>query len=685
MIKRNKKWMALLISAMMTFNMSEYAVFAAEDLFTDQAVWTEETESAGAEGIISEEMTAEVMQEEAVGESAAEVPDSWPVYGMCGENAYWSLYEGGLLVIKGAGAVTGREWSEKYSVYVKNVVIEKYISSLPSNMFDGCSPEKISFHGFVPNIDEHAFEGMNGPVTVYAPCGIPEWDSATMGSYGGDVIWEIWHPEYDGNYEIVTIPAVEPTCTEDGLTEGGCCSVCGEILVPQEVVPKTDHHYVNGICSDCPRKLSYITPTNVRISKLSYVYKGKAIKPKVTVIKSGKKLIAGVDYKVTYRNNTEPGTATVIITGMGKYYCEHKRKFTITSNLETPSITSLKNSSKGITIKWKKVPGAANYRVFRKTDAGRWVRALETKETTAVDTKVKSGKTYQYTVRCISTDGTLFTSDFNKTGRKCLRLRQPPLSGASSNESGITVRWKGAAGAKGYSIYRKTADTSWKKIGTVSASKRSYTDKKASRGVEYRYSVGCYNGKTVSSYHAKGVPGFYLNVPVLYGCERVADGIRISWSEVEGAQYDVFKKEDDGAWRFAARTGRTEYTDIFAEEGRYYTYTVRAVRSRSKAVSDCDEEGVSYATLAAPKLVSAENTASGVRVKWRKVTGAQGYQIFRKTLETDWEKIASVTGGTRVSYTDKKAERGTLYTYTVKACIGESAGDSGSEISCIRN
>ncbi len=53
-------------------------------------------------------------------------------------------------------------------------------------------------------------------------------------------------------HTVVTDEAVEPTCTEKGLTEGKKCSVCGEILTAQEEIPAKGHSYDNGVVTTQP-------------------------------------------------------------------------------------------------------------------------------------------------------------------------------------------------------------------------------------------------------------------------------------------------------------------------------------------------------------------------------------------------------------------------------------------------
>ena len=56
---------------------------------------------------------------------------------------------------------------------------------------------------------------------------------------------------------------------------------------------------------------------------------GEAVVPKITVSDNGKTLKEGVDYKISYENNDIPGTATVIVTGIGSYSGEVKGSFII--------------------------------------------------------------------------------------------------------------------------------------------------------------------------------------------------------------------------------------------------------------------------------------------------------------------------------------------------------------------
>lgn len=79
--------------------------------------------------------------------------------------------------------------------------------------------------------------------------------------------------------------------------------------------------------SKCSMGEKYIS---AELSKTTYNYTGKAIKPGITVYLNGRnKLTKGKDYKVTYKNNIEPGKATVQITGMGNFESK-SRYFTFT-------------------------------------------------------------------------------------------------------------------------------------------------------------------------------------------------------------------------------------------------------------------------------------------------------------------------------------------------------------------
>ena len=103
--------------------------------------------------------------------------------------------------------------------------------------------------------------------------------------------------------------------------------------------------------------------------------------------------------------------------------------------------------------------------------------------------------------------------------------------------------------------------------------------------------------------------------------------------------------------------------------------SVYAPGTRHKACLDCGKTvktgAVAQLKCAAPALIKAANTSSGVKITWKKTAGADYYDVYRKTAKTSWKKLSRTSS---TSYTDKTAKSGTTYTYTVRAV--NNAGSS---------
>ncbi|MBE6800705.1 MAG: hypothetical protein E7529_05825 [Ruminococcaceae bacterium] len=170
--------------------------------------------------------------------------------------------------------------------------------------------------------------------------------------------------------------------------------------------------------------------------------------------------------------------------------------------VDAPKISSFKNITGGVYLKWEKVSGASSYRVYRKTENGSWklIKKLNNKTFKYTDSDVKSGVKYSYAVKAVSS-GTL-SGYYTKTIEY---LKKPVISSAKSTKSGITINYSKTVGADGYRIYRRLrGEDEWTRIATVKgASNRSYKDTTAKKGKTYYYTVRAYSGSYKSAYDSK--------------------------------------------------------------------------------------------------------------------------------------------------------------------------------------
>ena len=340
----------------------------------------------------------------------------------------------------------------------------------------------------------------------------------------------------------------------------------------------------------------------------------------------------------------------------------------VSSNLATPKISKTENVNGGVKLTWSKVKGAEKYRVYYKGSKG-WTRMVDTTSTSYIDKDVSSGRNYTYTVRCINSSATKFTSGYDSKGKSVKYISAPKITKAESVDGGVKISWNKSNGAEKYRVYYKGSKGWTRMVDTTST---SYIDKDVSSGKNYTYTVRCINSsatKFTSGYDSKGKFVKYISAPKITKAESVDGGVKISWNKSSGAeQYRVYYKGRKG-WTRMVDTTSTSYIDKDVSSGKNYTYTVRCLnKSKNKFTSGYNSTGKSIKYVSAPKISKTEATYNSVNLNWDKVNGAEKYRVYRRG-EKGWTRLFDTTSTT---FTDTNLYADTEYTYTVR-CINSSA------------
>ncbi|MBR2876418.1 MAG: pre-peptidase C-terminal domain-containing protein, partial [Clostridia bacterium] len=259
-------------------------------------------------------------------------------------------------------------------------------------------------------------------------------------------------------------------------------------------------------------------------------------------------------------------------------------------HLAAPNV-SITQAEKGVNVTWSVSGGATSHIIFRasyNTSTKKWntwenLKTISSTQTSWVDTTVKSGVTYKYTVRAANGN---YKSGY-KSSNSLICLLTPNVK-FSAVSTGINVSWSQIAGAAKYEVYRAENSsgtwTSWKYLCAQGSTTTKWIDTSVKSGVSYKYTVKAVNG-AYSSRYLNTSPMYYIAAPKVSITNNKVNGINVSWNAVAGAQsYTIYRKEYNdatGKWSgfsvLVQNYNSTSYSDKTNKLGVKYIYTIRAV------------------------------------------------------------------------------------------------------------
>lgn len=339
---------------------------------------------------------------------------------------------------------------------------------------------------------------------------------------------------------------------------------------------------------------------------------------------------------------------------------------------KAPKLKGAVNTLVGVELSWEPVSSTYQYYIYRKSSTDSdytLIDKVSNDEFSYEDVSVKNGVTYTYTVSCYDAKK---ESPYDPEGVTCTFIEAPEIT-VSNDVKGVKVKWTTNKLADSYSVYRKTGSGSSVLVGTGDSKDTSFIDSSAKSGTTYKYYVKACIGKSKSACYTSSSQSLkYIQTPTKIKVENKTNGVQVSWNKISGASgYYVYRRIPGGGWSKIATiksNSTIKFLDKGVKNGKKYEYTIKAYNG--KVTSSYVKNGVLDLYITTPKLVSVSSKKAGVTFKYSSVSGCDGYYVYRRTPNGSWQKIATVKGRTKTTYTDKTVKKGKTYIYTVRAYDG---------------
>lgn len=151
--------------------------------------------------------------------------------------------------------------------------------------------------------------------------------------------------------------------------------------------------------------------------------------------------------------------------------------------------------------------------------------------------------------------------------------------------------------------------------------------------------------------------------------KAATNSLQFSWTKVTAAKYRLVLYKGSKAVS-TVYTGNSSYTCKKLQAATLYTAKVTSyVESNGTKVYAASAASVKAATTPAKaKLVSVKKKGSTkMKITWKKVTGADGYEISMRTGKGRYKSIKTITKGKTVTFTKSGLKKGKSYSFRIRA------------------
>lgn len=332
------------------------------------------------------------------------------------------------------------------------------------------------------------------------------------------------------------------------------------------------------------------------------------------------------------------------------------------------SVIKAKGANNAVTLSWTKGENTKSFDVNIYDATSKLYKKYEDLTKTSLKVKLPVGN---YSAEIISRN-----PYSEKTGNRVYftvakkgELGKTAKVTANASKTTIGLSWTPVTGADGYAVFVKSKG-SWKKLGTTK--KTSYTVKKLSEGKKYTFAIRACKLKNGKVSLAKSYTSFTaatkIRRPSTLSASQTSSTVTLSWSAVKNADgYRVYRKTSSG-WTAVASTTKNLLSAKKLSSGKNYTFGVKAGIKTDVGTVWSDVKSIRTSTAPkAPKLTVSDVNNLKATIRWDKVNGADGYQVYYKVNDAQSYTHLANYLATDVGVTLSGLSRGGVYTFAVRA------------------